>query len=256
MDRPVSLYTSSTLPWRKPIIETQWTDSLEIYQKWYSAVNEKAMASPLPIYHQWCIADKPRGSNKLLLRGWPHWWKWKLPHGHPSIHSPLFSIQQSELVSIQGTSYLHDYFLGVGVCVCVCVCTDRKEQTHNLSLHMGWKICLYSTSVLEGEDQRFSHCTANVHLDYVQTARFHSIGKEINILQMNIDFCFAMFRVQWPVLEYLPLVSLVLLYIYNIFLHLDVVKSRKEKSLFWQNLCHECAILLYWNRKTLSNKYA
>lgn len=149
MARPVNLYTSSILPWRKPIIETQWTDSLEIYQKWFCAVNEKAMASPLPIYHQWCIADKPRGSNKLLLRGWPHWWKWKLPHGHPSIHSPLFSIQQSELVSIQGTSYLHDYFLGVGVCVCVCALTEKNKHTICLftwggksafTQHQCWKV--------------------------------------------------------------------------------------------------------------------
>lgn len=140
-DRPVFCYTWSRLPWRKPIIETQWTDSLEIYQKWYSAVNEKAMASPLPIHHQWCIADKLPGSNKLLLRGWPRWWKRKLPHGHPSTHSPLFSIQQSELVSVQGNSYQHYYFLGV-----VCVRTARRDQTHNLSPDKGWKVPLLDVS--------------------------------------------------------------------------------------------------------------
>lgn len=118
------------LPWRKPIIETQWTDSLEIYQKWYSAVNEKALASPLPIHHWWCIADKLLGSNKLLLRGWPRWWKRKLPHGHPSMHSPLFSIQQSELVSLQGNSYQHYYFLGV-----VCVHWQKRTNTQFVSRH-------------------------------------------------------------------------------------------------------------------------
>lgn len=118
------------LPWRKPIIETQWTDWLEIYQKWYSAVNEKAMASPLPIHHWWCIADKLLGSNKLLLRGWPRWWKQKLPHGHSSIHNPLFSIQQSELVSVRGNSYLHYYFLGV-----VCVHWQKRTNTQFVSRH-------------------------------------------------------------------------------------------------------------------------
>lgn len=74
-------------------------------------MNEKAMASLLPIHHRWCIADKLLGSNKLLLRGWPPSWKRKLPHGHPSIHSLLFSIQQSELVSVQGNSYQHYYLV-------------------------------------------------------------------------------------------------------------------------------------------------
>lgn len=130
MDRLVWLSTSSMLPWRKPIIKTQWTDSSEIYQKWYSAVNEKAMASPLPIHHQWCIADKQLGSNKLLLRGWPRWWKWKLPHGHPCVHSPLFSIQQSALVSVQENSYQHYYFLGV-----VCVHWQKRTNTQFVSRH-------------------------------------------------------------------------------------------------------------------------
>lgn len=84
------------------------------------------MASPLPIHHQWCIADKLLGSNKPLLRGWPHWWKQKLPHGHPSIHSPVFSIQQSVLVSVQGNSYQHYYFSGV---VCARVRWQKRTNT-------------------------------------------------------------------------------------------------------------------------------
>lgn len=84
------------------------------------------MASPLPIHHQWCIADKLLGSNKPLLRGWPHWWKQKLPHGHPSIHSPVSSIQQSVLVSVQGNSYQHYYFSGV---VCARVHWQKRTNT-------------------------------------------------------------------------------------------------------------------------------
>lgn len=145
MNRPVCLYTSSMLPWRKPIIETQWTDSLEIYQKWYSAVNEKATASLLPIHHQWCIADKLPGSNKLLLRGWPHWWKRKLPHGHPSKHSPLFSIQQSELVSVQGNSYQRYYFSGGGVCALTeknkhTICLQTWDGKSAFTRHQCWKV--------------------------------------------------------------------------------------------------------------------
>lgn len=152
--------TRSVPPWRKPIIETQWTDRLEIYQKWYSAVNEKGMASPLPIRHQWCIADKLPGSNKLLLRGWPRWWKRKLPHGHSSIHSPLFSIQQSELVSVRGNPYQHYYFLGV---VCVCALTEKTKHTICLQTWDGKALC--SASVLEGEVKRLlSHGAADVHL--------------------------------------------------------------------------------------------
>lgn len=105
---------------------------LEIYQKWYSAVNEKAMASPLPIHHRWCIADKLAGSNKPLLRGWPHWWKQKLPHGHPSKHSPVSSIQQSVLVSVQGNSYQHYYFSGV---VCARVHWQKRTNTQFVFRH-------------------------------------------------------------------------------------------------------------------------
>ena len=148
MWRPVCLYTSSMLPWRKPIIETQWTDTLEIYQKWYSAVNEKAIASPLPIHHRWCIADKLPGSNKLSLRGWPRWWKWKLPHGHPSIHSLLLSIQQSELVSVQGNSYQHYYLLGV-----VCARWQKRTNTQFVSRH-GMESSRSRHQCLRGEVRR------------------------------------------------------------------------------------------------------
>lgn len=51
----------------------------------------------------------------------------KLPHGHPSMHGPLFSIQQSELVSVKrgGNSYPHDYFSGV-------VCAQRWRKRTNM----------------------------------------------------------------------------------------------------------------------------
>lgn len=101
--------------------------SLEIYQKWYSAVNEKAMASPLPIHHQWCIADKLLGSNKPLLRGWPHWWKQKLPHGHPSIHSPrLFDTTVSACLC---TRELISTLLLLGGGVCPCTLTEKNKHT-------------------------------------------------------------------------------------------------------------------------------
>lgn len=124
------------VPWRKPIIETQWTDSLEIYQKWWSAMNEQGKASPLPIHHQWCVADKLPGSNKLLLRGWPHCCKQKLPHGHRSIQSSLlFNTTVSACLS---TSGVISTILLLGGNVYVCMWADRKEQTHNLSPDIGW----------------------------------------------------------------------------------------------------------------------
>lgn len=102
------------------------------------------MASPLPIHHRWCIADKLLGSNKLSLRGWPRWWKrTPPPHGHRGSHILPFLIQQSELVSVRGNPYRHHYSLGV---VCVCVLT-QKEQTHNLSPDFGWWV----TSAPAGE---------------------------------------------------------------------------------------------------------
>lgn len=50
----------------------------------------------------------------------------KLPHGHPSIHSPVSSIQQSVLVSVQGNSYQHYYFSGV---VCARVHWQKRTNT-------------------------------------------------------------------------------------------------------------------------------
>lgn len=79
----------------------------EIYQKWYSAVNEKAAASPLPIHHRWCIADKLLGSNKPSLRGWPHWWKQKLPHGHPGAHTAPSLPYNSQCLSLYKGTHIN-----------------------------------------------------------------------------------------------------------------------------------------------------
>lgn len=89
MDTAPCLHASHTQAQKKPITERQWAHGSQIYQKWCCAVNEEGEASPLPIYHTWCIADKLAGSNKVLLRGWPPWWKQQLPHGHRSVHRPL-----------------------------------------------------------------------------------------------------------------------------------------------------------------------
>lgn len=127
------------LPWRKPIIETQWTDSLEIYQKWWSAMNEQGKASPLPIHHQWCVADKLPGSNKLLLRGWPHCWKQKLPHGHHSIQSPL--LFNTTVRACHCTSGVISTILLLGGNVYVCMWTDRKEQTRQKAVLTSCRWC-------------------------------------------------------------------------------------------------------------------
>lgn len=121
------------------ITETQWTDSLKIYLKWYSAVNEKAMASPLPIHHLWCIADKLLGSNKLLLRGWPHWWKRKTPPWPSrSTQPPLFN------TTVRACLCTREFISTLLLVGGWCVYTDRTKQTHNLSPHLGWKgPCLY-----------------------------------------------------------------------------------------------------------------
>lgn len=130
MYRVVCHYASSMHSWKKPISDTQWADLLEIYQNWYSALNPRGEASSLPIHHPWCIADKLRGNNKLLLRGWPQWWKWKLPHGHHSIHSPLFFNRTVKAcLSVQGNSYKLHCFLWE---VCVRVC---REQAQFVSRH-------------------------------------------------------------------------------------------------------------------------
>lgn len=62
----------------------------------------------------------------------------------PRVHSPLFSIQQSELVSVQGNSYQRYYLLGVGVCVL----TELNKLTICLRTWDGKAHA--STSVLEG----------------------------------------------------------------------------------------------------------
>lgn len=114
---------------RKPVIETPVNRqcSLEIYQKWYSAVNEKAVASPLPIHHRWCIADKLLGGNKPSPRGWPHWWKQKLPHGHPSVHGPrLFDTTVSACLC---TRELISTLLLLGGGVCPCTLTEKNKHT-------------------------------------------------------------------------------------------------------------------------------
>lgn len=147
------------LPWKKPIIETQWTDSLEIYQKWYSAVNEKAMASPLPIHHRWCIADKLLGSNKLLLRGWPRWWKRKTPPW-PSQHT-----QPPLLNTTVRTCLLTRELISTLLLLRGGVCALTEKNKHTICLQTWDGKSPFSTSVLGGEVRRlFSHRTARVCL--------------------------------------------------------------------------------------------
>lgn len=163
MDRPVHLLYLELLPYQcchggslslKPNEQIGWRFIRNDIVLWM----RKAMASPLPIHHRWCIADKLLGSNKLLLRGWPRWWKQKLPHGHGSAHSPLFSIQQSELVSVQGNSYQHYYLLGV-----LCVHWQKRTNTQFVSRHwvkspsawhkhfnrqLSWLMCIFIKPML------------------------------------------------------------------------------------------------------------
>lgn len=101
--------------------------SSEIYQKWYSAVHEKAAASPLPIHHQWCIADKLGGSNKPSLRVWPHWWKQKTPPWPSQRTQPrLFRTAVSARLC---TRELISTLLLLGGGVRPCTLTEKNKHT-------------------------------------------------------------------------------------------------------------------------------
>lgn len=129
--------------------------SSEIYQKWYSAVNEKAMASPLPIHHQWCIADKLLGSNKPLLRGWPHWWKQKTPPW-PSQHTQPRLLDTTVSACLCARELISTLLL-LGGGVCPCTLTEKNKHTICLQT-LGVRVRLCSTPALGGWSQKgYSH---------------------------------------------------------------------------------------------------
>lgn len=113
----------------------------------------------------------------------------KLPHGHPSMHGPLFSIQHRARLCKKGGTHIHTT-TSRGWCV---RSADGKEQTCNLSPDMGWKVPLLDISA-----GRWSvwHSAASTSLCFsapVQTAPgFISTLASLNRLQLNLHFVFVM----------------------------------------------------------------
>lgn len=180
MNRPVFMYTLSMCREGgslslKPTEQIGWRFIRN------DIVNEKA--SPLPIHHRWCIANKLLGSKKLLLRGWPPWWKQQLPHGHPRIHCLLFSIQQQSLSLYEGT-HINTTCWGV-----VCVHWPKTRKTHNLSPDTGRKAPTPQHQRSKVKSEGYCH-TVQLECVFTTLHLIYSTLMVINRLLLSLHFVF------------------------------------------------------------------